>query len=123
MQSDLRLLRAVAGQFLMGAIMGALFVGAIMLVNVEIVAAIINGSAFPIATTAVIFAGPMLYLAFWCRDHRFSFSRFGWHPGRAGPRRLEPERRKTKGAPIGSAFRIPAAVIATGRTRRNLHSD
>jgi uncharacterized integral membrane protein len=64
MQSDLRLLRAVAGQFLMGAIMGALFVGAIMLVNVEIVAAIINGSAFPIATTAVIFAGPMLYFAF-----------------------------------------------------------
>ena len=64
MQSDLRLLRAVAGHFLMGAIMGALFVGVIMLANVELVAAIINGSTFPVATTAVIFAGPMLYFAF-----------------------------------------------------------
>ena len=106
----------------MGAIMGALFVGAIMLVNVEIVAAIINGSAFPIATTAVIFAGPMLYFAFGAGITGFSSS-FRMRPGRAGPRRLEPERRKTKGAPIGSAFRIPAAVIATGRTRRNLHSE
>src|SRR5258707_7654635 len=64
MESDIRLLRAMAGQFLMGAIMGALFVGVIIFANVEIVAAIIDSSAFPLATMIVIFAGPMLYFAF-----------------------------------------------------------
>jgi hypothetical protein len=64
MEADIRLLRAMAGQFLMGAMMGALFVGVIMLANVKIVAAIVDGSPFPIATTVIVFAGPMLYFAF-----------------------------------------------------------
>ena len=75
MQSDIRLLRAVAGQFLMGAIMGALFVGAIMLVNVEIVAAIINGSAYRDHGRHYCRAGAVLRV--WCRDHRVSLPRFG----------------------------------------------
>jgi hypothetical protein len=64
MEADIRLLRATAGQFLMGAMMGALFVGVIMLANAKIVAAIVDGSPFPIATTVIVFAGPMLYFAF-----------------------------------------------------------
>ena len=127
MESDIRLLRAMAGQFLMGAIMGALFVGAIMLVNVEIVAAIIDGSAFPIATTAVIFAGPMLYFAFGAGITGFLFlvsDDVSDEPDRGLLSRSEPVAVvKQKALPSGAPFaliqkRICAHSSATPSSRR-----
>jgi hypothetical protein len=64
MSSDHRLLRAVAAQFLMGGIMGALFVGAILLTDIFNVGATIAASPFPMTTLVIICVGPVLYFAF-----------------------------------------------------------
>jgi hypothetical protein len=64
MKSDQRLLRGVAAQFLMGGMMGALFVSVIILTDVLGIEAMIAGTAFPITTLIIFCAGPMLYCAF-----------------------------------------------------------
>ena len=64
MKSDQRLLRGVAAQFLMGGMMGALFVSVIILTHVLGIEAMIAGTAFPITTLIIFCAGPMLYCAF-----------------------------------------------------------
>jgi hypothetical protein len=64
MKSDQRLLRGVAAQFLMGGMMGALFVCLIILIDVRRIEAMIAGTAFPVTTLVILCAGPMLYCAF-----------------------------------------------------------
>jgi hypothetical protein len=63
-ESDQRLLRGVAAQFLMGGMMGALFVSVIILTDALGIEAMIAGTAFPITTLIIFCAGPMLYCAF-----------------------------------------------------------
>jgi predicted alpha/beta superfamily hydrolase len=46
MKSDYRLLRGVAGQFVIGAILGALFVGLIILTDVQGIGAAIAAATF-----------------------------------------------------------------------------
>jgi hypothetical protein len=64
MQSDQRLLRGVIAQFLMGATMGAVLVGLIVLTDVSRIEAMIAGTAFPVTTLVIFCAGAMLYCAF-----------------------------------------------------------
>jgi hypothetical protein len=64
MKADYRLLRGVAGQFVMGAVLGALFVGVIILADMQGVGAAIAAANFPLATLAIFCVGPVLYFAF-----------------------------------------------------------
>jgi hypothetical protein len=63
MKSDIRLLRGVAAQFLMGGVMGALFAGVILLANLWRIA-LIADTQFPLATLIIFCAGSVLYFAF-----------------------------------------------------------
>jgi hypothetical protein len=64
MSSDYRLLRGVAVQFLMGGIMGALFVGVILLTDIGDVGEAIVDAGLPTATLVILCIGPVLYFAF-----------------------------------------------------------
>lgn len=58
------MLRAVAAQFAMGATMGALLVGVVVLTDAGGVGAAIAGTAFPGTTLAIVCIAPVLYFAF-----------------------------------------------------------
>jgi hypothetical protein len=64
MKSDIRSLRGVAAQVLMGGAMGALFAGVILLANLWRIDALIAETQFPLATLIIFCAGSVLYFAF-----------------------------------------------------------
>lgn len=63
-ETDLHLLRAVAGQFLMGAMLGALFIGVLMAVDARGIMTMVSAATYPQVTMAIISAGSILYFAF-----------------------------------------------------------
>lgn len=63
-QTDLHLLRAVAGQFLMGAMIGALFIGVLVISDARGIATMAAATTYPEITMAIISAGSILYFAF-----------------------------------------------------------
>jgi len=64
LESDYRLLRAVAGQFLMGALMGVFLVVVVVSSDAGAIATMIAGGSYPQMTMAVLAGGLILNFAF-----------------------------------------------------------